>query len=85
MKRIFFSLIVLGIIFGLVETALRKNSSESAPLAQLKERYGKKAKPSIDHSLFPQLRKTFTKPSEMTYASSTIFFAAMCLSRGNRG
>ncbi len=68
MKRIFFSLLALAIALGLAETALQKNSSESTPLAQLKERYEKKAKPSIDHSLLPQLRKTFTRPQDVTAA-----------------
>jgi octaheme c-type cytochrome (tetrathionate reductase family) len=68
MKRIFFSLLALGIVFGLITTALHKNSSEGTPLARLKEGHKTKAKPSVEHSLFPQLKKTFTRPQEVTAA-----------------
>ena len=54
------------IIFFL--TALRKNSSESSPLTRLKAQYAQKTKSSVDHSLFPQLKKTFVKPQEVTAA-----------------
>ncbi len=68
MKRIFFSLLALGLLAGLVTTALHKKSIESTPLAQLKDRYASKAKSSVDHSMFPQLKKRFNTPQEVTAA-----------------
>jgi len=68
MKRILVSLIVLGVVTGLVTTALQKTSSENTPLARLNEQYNTKTKPSIDHSLFPQLKKKFTSPQQVTAA-----------------
>lgn len=68
MKKILFSLLLLGAIVGLVLTALHKNSAEQTPLAELKEKFTNKTKPSIDHSLFPQLKKKFIKPQEVTAA-----------------
>jgi octaheme c-type cytochrome (tetrathionate reductase family) len=68
MKRIFISLLALGVFIALLMTALRKNDSESTPLAKLNALYASKSKPSVDHSLFPQLKKKFTKPQEVTAA-----------------
>jgi len=68
MKRIFVALLALGVFVGLVLTALHKTTIEASPLAKLKEEYSRKAKPSIDHSLFPQLKKKFTRPQQVTAA-----------------
>jgi octaheme c-type cytochrome (tetrathionate reductase family) len=66
MKRIVLTLLILGAFIGLVSTALRKNSSDATPLANLKEEYSKKKKASVDHSLFVQLKKPFAKPQDVT-------------------
>lgn len=68
MKRIFFSLLALALIAGLAVTALHRNSVESTPLDQLKERFTGRSKPSVDHSMFAQLRKKFRRPQEVTAA-----------------
>jgi octaheme c-type cytochrome (tetrathionate reductase family) len=68
MKKIFFALLLLGASFGLVLTALHKNSTESTPLSELKKQYSQKTKPSVEHSLFPQLKKKFTTPQQVTAA-----------------
>lgn len=68
MKRIFAGLIALAVFVGLLVTTLHKNSSENSPLADLKAQFARKVKPSIDHSLFSQLRKKFTKPQQVTAA-----------------
>lgn len=68
MKKIIVSLLALGIFTTLVLTALRGTSTEITPLAKLKERYTTRAKPSVDHSLFAELKKPFTKPQQVTAA-----------------
>jgi octaheme c-type cytochrome (tetrathionate reductase family) len=68
MKRIFIALLVLGVTAALVTTALHKRSVDPSPLAQLVEQYSKKVKPSVDHSLFTQLRKPFARPQDVTAA-----------------
>ncbi len=68
MKRIFISLLALGVFVGLVTTALHNNSTENTPLAKLNEQYARKTKPSVDHSLFAELKKKFTKPQQVTAA-----------------
>jgi octaheme c-type cytochrome (tetrathionate reductase family) len=68
MKRIAFSLLLLGLVAGLIMTALHKNSIESTPLDQLREQYATRTKASVDHSKFLQLKKHFTKPQDVTAA-----------------
>jgi len=68
MKRIFFALIVIGMVAGILTIALHKKSIEQTPLMSLKERFARKVKPSIDHAMFPQLGKPFGKPQEVTAA-----------------
>jgi len=68
MKRIFFGLVFLGVVLGMIMLALHGKSTESTPLAKLNEQYGRKTKASVDHSMFQQLKKRFTKPQEVTAA-----------------
>lgn len=68
MRRIFAILLALAAILGLAYTALRKNASEETPLARLKERFSHKAKASVDHSRFAQLKVAFKKPQDVTAA-----------------
>jgi octaheme c-type cytochrome (tetrathionate reductase family) len=68
MKRIFLVLIVFGAALGLILGALRKPSEESPPLSQLRERYLKKEKPSVDHTKFAVLQRHFDRPQEVTAA-----------------
>ncbi len=68
MKRIFFSLLAIVIVVGMIISVLHKDSAENIPLAKLKERYSKKTKSSVDHTLFAQLQKPFSKPQDVTAA-----------------
>lgn len=66
MKRIFVGLLAFAVFIALVITALHKNDVECTPLVDLKVQYAKKVKPSVDHSLFPQLKERFTGPQQVT-------------------
>jgi octaheme c-type cytochrome (tetrathionate reductase family) len=68
MKRIFFGLVIFGMVLGMIMLALHGKSTESTPLAKLNEQYAKKTKASVDHSMFQQLKKRFEKPQEVTAA-----------------
>jgi len=68
MKRIFFGLIVFGMVLGMIMLALHGKGADSTPLAKLNEQYAKKTKASVDHSMFPQLKKRFAKPQDVTAA-----------------
>jgi len=68
MKRVFLAVVIVGMVIGMVMTALQKNSAEPTPLVKLKEQYAKKGKPSVDHALFAQLNKKFARPQEVTAA-----------------
>lgn len=59
----------MAVVFaGMVLTALHKNSSDTAPLTILKEKYSIKTQSSVDHSLFPELKKKFNTPQAVTAA-----------------
>ena len=68
MKRIFLGLLVFGMVLGMIIIALNGKSTESTPLAKLNEQYARKTKASVDHSMFSQLKKQFTKPQDVTAA-----------------
>lgn len=68
MKRIIAGLLAGALIIGFAVIALHKNSAEQPALSKLKEQYARKEKPSVNHALFVQLKKTFTKPQEVTAA-----------------
>jgi octaheme c-type cytochrome (tetrathionate reductase family) len=68
MKRIIAALFVLGTILVTTVTVLHKPSSEVTPQTKLKEQYSRKIKASVNHSLFPQLKKKFRKPQDVTAA-----------------
>lgn len=59
-------LIALGIAVTLAVGMLRNKSVGPDPLQQLKERYAKKAIPSVDHSKLAILQKKFSSPQEVT-------------------
>ena len=61
-------MLLFGLFVGIVFTALHKNSSEAPQLAKLKAEFSRKPKSSVDHSLFPALRKKFSRPQEITAA-----------------
>ncbi|MFA6542006.1 MAG: tetrathionate reductase family octaheme c-type cytochrome [Bacteroidota bacterium] len=68
MKRFIIPLIALGLIAVFFLTSIIKNDTETKPLVELKDRYAKKEKPSVDHTKFTQLQKKFSKPQEVTEA-----------------
>ncbi len=59
---------MLVIFASMVYVALHKSSSDGTPLTELKEQYARKIKPSVDHSLFPELRRKFKRPQDVTAA-----------------
>lgn len=71
MKKTSLLLIMLGILAAVTAAALQKKSADTPPLTKLKEQYAAKAKPSVNHSLFPQLKKKFTRPQDVTAACIT--------------
>jgi len=68
MKRIFLPLFMLLVFVGMILTALHKNSSDTPPLLKLKAEYSVRHKSSVDHSLFPELKKKFKRPQDVTAA-----------------
>ncbi|HEY9165944.1 MAG TPA: tetrathionate reductase family octaheme c-type cytochrome [Candidatus Kryptonia bacterium] len=68
MKKIFLPLFVILVFAGIIVTALHKNSTDVPPLTVLKDRYSLKVSPSVDHSLYQELRKKFRRPQEVTAA-----------------
>jgi len=68
MKRIFLFLFAFIIIAGIVVSTLPRKSMETTPFTQLREKYHKKFKSSVDHTQFTQLQKKFTKPQDVTAA-----------------
>ncbi len=68
MKRILFALLLFGVAAVLVVGALHTKSTEQTPLAALSQQFARKVKPSVDHSLFQQLRAPFKKPQDVTSA-----------------
>lgn len=68
MKKVFLPLFMAVIFAGMILTALHKNSSDTPPLTVLKQQYSIKSKPSVNHSLFVELKKTFKSPQEVTAA-----------------
>jgi octaheme c-type cytochrome (tetrathionate reductase family) len=68
MKRILFALLLFGVLAAMIVVALHPNSVDPTPLAKLKAQYAVKPKPSVDHSLFPQLRVKFARPQDVTAA-----------------
>jgi octaheme c-type cytochrome (tetrathionate reductase family) len=52
----------------LAASVLPWRPSHAAPLTQLKERFAKKARPSIDHAQLDRLKQPFAKPQDVTAA-----------------
>ncbi len=68
MKRIL-AILLFGIILaGVVFVSLKRNESEPAATALLKQKYSRREAPSVDHAKFTQLQKKFTRPQEVTEA-----------------
>jgi len=68
MKRIVISLILAALGLGIALVSLRRNESEPADTALLRQRYTHRLKPSVDHSKFVQLQKRFARPQDVTEA-----------------
>jgi octaheme c-type cytochrome (tetrathionate reductase family) len=68
MRRILLFFLIIGAMAAVFLTALHRKSAEIRPLAQLADRYRQETKPSVDHSLFPQLKVRFEKPQDVTAA-----------------
>ena len=68
MKRILLTLMGVGALAGILFSVIPRRNAGSLPMAQLKERFGKKPKSSVDHSHFERLRQPFKRPQEVTAA-----------------
>ena len=68
MKRFIIPVVALAIFAIYFLSTITNKSIEQTPLADLKERYSKKEKPSVDHTKFSQLKKHFARPQEVTAA-----------------
>lgn len=66
MKRFVIPLIALFIVAVYFIATITTKEVEQTPLEVLKARYSKKEKSSVDHSKFPQLKKRFTTPQQVT-------------------
>jgi len=68
MKRIILACLGAGLLAGLILAALTRRSTGPVPLDQLRVRYSRKAKASVDHTQFPQLKVPFKTPQAVTAA-----------------
>lgn len=68
MKRILLALLAVGAVLALAVAALRPSGSGPTRLGELRKRYAKKARPSVDHSLFAPLKNPFKRPQDVTAA-----------------
>jgi octaheme c-type cytochrome (tetrathionate reductase family) len=68
MKRIFAGLGALAALVALALTTLVRKDVETTPTEKLRARFAHKEAPSADHSQFPQLKKAFTEPQQVTEA-----------------
>ncbi len=68
MKKILLALIGLAVVASLVVTAVRRSDAGPKPIESLRQTYRDKAKPSVDHALFAQLKGPFAKPQLVTAA-----------------
>ena len=68
MKKIFAGLGVLAALVALALTTLVRKDVETTPTEKLRARFAHKEAPSADHSQFPQLKKTFSEPQQVTEA-----------------
>ncbi len=68
MKRTALAVAVIVVFIGIMVTVLQKNSNENTPLSRLKERYATKHQASVNHALFTQLNRKFTRPQDVTAA-----------------
>lgn len=71
MKKIVLILAVLGLLAIIAVGNLAEKETDPTTLLNLKEKYSKKEKPSVDHSKFAILQKKFTSPQEVTEACVT--------------
>ena len=68
MKRFIIPAIALAILSLYFISTITKKDAEQTKISELKERYAKKEKPSVDHSKFTQLQRTFARPQDVTKA-----------------
>lgn len=66
MKKIVIIIALLGLILVILFGTLSQKEYEPTILMNLKEKYSKKHTPSVDHTMFPALRKKFQTPQEIT-------------------
>jgi octaheme c-type cytochrome (tetrathionate reductase family) len=67
-KKIFAGLGAVAALVALAMITLVRKDAETAPIENLRARFAHKEAPSVDHSQFPQLKKRFTEPQQVTEA-----------------
>jgi len=66
MRKIAAALAVLVALVVAAQVLLVRKDTEPSPLETLRARYAHKHQSPVDHSKFPQLRRAFTRPQEVT-------------------
>lgn len=66
MKKLILILAVLGLMVVITIGTLSQRDYESTTMMQLKEKYSKIEKPTVDHSRFKVLQQKFSSPQEIT-------------------
>lgn len=68
MRRILLFLLGIAAVTGVLFSVLPQRSAGPTPLVQLRERFARKAKPSVDHAQFEKLKQAFKRPQDVTAA-----------------
>jgi octaheme c-type cytochrome (tetrathionate reductase family) len=68
MRRIVAGLAALAALVALASLALQRRDFDPSPTEALRARYARKQTPSVDHSRFPQLKRAFSAPQQVTEA-----------------
>ena len=68
MRKIFAGLAVTLALLVFATLSLVRRDAERSPADELRARYARKSTPSVDHSLFPQLKRSFAEPQQVTEA-----------------
>ena len=68
MRKIFAGLGALAALVALAPVTLVRKDVETTPTEKLRARFARQGSPSVDHSPFPQLKKPFAEPQQVTEA-----------------
>jgi octaheme c-type cytochrome (tetrathionate reductase family) len=68
MRKIFAGLAVTLALLVFATLSLVRRDADRSPADELRARYSRKSTPSVDHTRFPQLKRSFAEPQEVTDA-----------------